>query len=75
MLDFAAHMDKDIVSKYGLEFGGAILAEEKHKPLFVEIENHPTLCKTPGGSGINSIRCANVSQSPAHSEAYAQEEI
>ena len=37
MLDFAAHMEKDVIDRYDLEFGGAILAEEKHKPLFAEI--------------------------------------
>lgn len=61
MLDVAAHLGRDAMDRYELPYGGAVLAEEKHKPLFGEIMKHSTLVTTVGGSAINTIRCANVS--------------
>lgn len=55
MLDVAAHLGKETMDKYGLPYGGAVLAEEKHKPLFQEIMKHPTLQTTAGGSALNTI--------------------
>lgn len=63
MLDVAAHLGKETMSKYDLPYGGAVLAEEKHKPLFQEIMKHPTLQTTAGGSALNTIWCASVSRS------------
>lgn len=60
MLDVAAHLGKEAMDKYDLPYGGAVLAEEKHKPLFTEIMKHPTLVTTAGGSALNTVRCANV---------------
>jgi len=34
MLDVAAHLGKETMDRYNLPYGGAVLAEEKHKPLF-----------------------------------------
>ena len=34
MLDVAAHLGRETMDKYDLPYGGAVLAEEKHKPLF-----------------------------------------
>lgn len=59
MLDMAAHLGKECMDRYDLPYGGAVLAEEKHQPLFQEIQKHQTLHQTPGGSAINTIRNAN----------------
>lgn len=61
MLDMAANLGKGVMEKYDLPYGGAVLAEEKHEPLFTEIMAHPTLQITAGGSALNTVRCATVS--------------
>ncbi len=33
----SAEVPASLAEKYGVEFGNAILAEEKHKPLFSEL--------------------------------------
>ncbi len=43
MLDMAAHLGKEAMDRYDLPYGGAVLAEEKHQPLFDEILKHETL--------------------------------
>lgn len=62
MLDVAAHLGEEAMTRYKLPYGGAILAEEMHKPLFDEIMQHQSLVITPGGSAINTVRCASVSK-------------
>lgn len=35
LLDISAVVDSDFLAKYGLKANDAILAEEKHKPMYV----------------------------------------
>merc|ERR1712113_142587 len=44
--------------KYGLEAGNAILAEDKHQPLFGEMVSQPNVQYIAGGATQNSIRVA-----------------
>merc|ERR1719159_689329 len=54
-----------MVEKYGLKMGDAILAEEKHQPLFEELVKLPSVQYIAGGATQNSIRVAQwMLQSP-----------
>lgn len=53
--------DKSLLDKYDLKSNNAILAEEKHMPLFDEILKNEKIEFTAGGSGLNSLRIAQVS--------------
>jgi adenosine kinase len=46
------------LDKYELKMGNAILAEEKHKPLYGEMEKNFKVEYIAGGSTLNSIRVA-----------------
>ena len=35
LLDISAQVDKEFLEKYGLELDNAILAEDKHQPMYV----------------------------------------
>lgn len=39
LLDISANVGEDILEKYGLEANNAVLAEEKHKPLYDELKD------------------------------------
>lgn len=65
LLDMSATGDADLLEKYGLEANNAILAEEKHMPLYDEISSHPEVSFGAGGATQNSIRVAQwMLQSP-----------
>ena len=60
LLDISVEMNDDsVLKKYGLESGMAILAEEKHMPLYDELWNMPNREAIPGGAALNSARAAN----------------
>lgn len=59
LLDISAECSTEFIEKYGLKHGYAILAEEKHKPLFDELWEAPGVELIAGGSGMNTMRCAN----------------
>ena len=59
LLDISAECTTEFIEKYGLKHGHAILWEEKHKPLFDELWSAPDVELTAGGSGMNTMRCAN----------------
>jgi adenosine kinase len=61
LLDVQAECGEEMLTKYDLKAGNAILAEEKHKPLFEELWKMENLKTIPGGSCLNTIRCSNVS--------------
>lgn len=61
LLDISANGTQEQIEKYGLVYGGAILAEEQHKPLFDELWKTEGMETIAGGSAMNTIRCANVS--------------
>jgi len=59
LLDFSANVTPDMLKKYGLEADNAILAEEKHLPVFQDLEdNFAPVDLVPGGATLNSIRVA-----------------
>ena len=37
LLDISANIGQDVLDKYGVEMNSAILAEERHQPLFKEL--------------------------------------
>jgi adenosine kinase len=45
-----------MLKKYELTNGAAILAEEKHMPIFDEVFNMPGMVKVTGGAALNSAR-------------------
>lgn len=56
LLDLQAKVDKELLDKYGLNENGAILAEEKHIPLFGEISKKEDIEFIPGGATQNALR-------------------
>ena len=60
LLDISVDMDDDsLLKKYELDSGMAILAEEKHMPIYEELWNMPNREAIPGGAALNSARAAN----------------
>ncbi len=39
LLDISAHVDQEFLDKYGISLNNAILAEEKHLPMYPELMN------------------------------------
>ena len=63
LLDISVEVtDNALLEKYGLESGQAILAEEKHMPLFKEVWEAPGRVAVTGGAALNSARCAAFAQ-------------
>jgi len=58
LLDISANADAAMFKKYGLEPGGIILAEEKHMPVYAELEAKPDVKYIAGGATQNTIRVA-----------------
>merc|ERR1712190_589078 len=58
LLDISAEVDQKLLDKYELLAGNAILAEEKHQPLFGEMVALPNVQYIAGGATQNSIRVA-----------------
>jgi len=58
LLDISAEVTQETLDKYGLQMGNAILAEEKHMPLFTELKDNPGVKYVAGGATQNSIRVA-----------------
>jgi len=58
LLDISADVDQKVLEKYGLKAGDAILAEEKHQPLFGEMAKMPNVQFIAGGATQNTIRVA-----------------
>lgn len=52
--------DQNLLDKYGLKNNNAILAEEKHMPLYEELMKNTNIEYTAGGSAQNSLRVAQV---------------
>jgi len=70
LLDISSEVDKALLEKYGLELNNAILAEEKHQPLFAEMAALPKVQYIAGGATQNSIRVAQWMLQTAGSTAY-----
>jgi len=58
LLDISDNVSEDLLKEFGLEANNAILAEEKHLPLYAKISAQPNVIQLPGGATQNSIRCA-----------------
>ncbi|KAM4607756.1 adenosine kinase [Polymixia lowei] len=58
LLDISAVVDKDFLDKYNLKANDQILAEDKHKALFVEIVKKFKVEYHAGGATQNSIKIA-----------------
>ncbi|XP_068710515.1 uncharacterized protein [Montipora capricornis] len=56
LLDISATVDKDFLEKYGLDANNAILAEDKHKPIYKEMVEKFTVEYIPGGATQNTVR-------------------
>lgn len=59
LLDISADVSNELLTKYDLKANNAILAEEKHVPLYAELSALPSVQYIPGGATLNSIRVAN----------------
>ncbi|KAJ4704910.1 Adenosine kinase [Melia azedarach] len=58
LLDISAVVDDDFLNKYGIKLNDAILAEEKHKPMYKEMASKYNVEYIAGGATQNSIRVA-----------------
>ncbi|CAH1451061.1 unnamed protein product [Lactuca virosa] len=58
LLDISAIVDQDFLTKYGLNPNNAILAEDKHLPMYDEICSKYNVEYIAGGSTQNTIRVA-----------------
>lgn len=58
LLDISADVDEAFLEKYGLQPANAILAEDKHLPLYQELKNEYKPQFVAGGATLNSIRIA-----------------
>eukprot|EP00871_Galdieria_phlegrea_P001539 jgi/Galph1/2386/GphlegSOOS_G1043.1 len=70
LLDVSAVVDESLLKKYDLEANSAILAEEKHLPLFQELKATPGVEYVAGGATQNSIRVAQWMLSKKHACGY-----
>eukprot|EP00128_Syssomonas_multiformis_P012371 Colp12_sorted_trinity150504_noHs@19494 len=64
LLDISANVDLAFLEKYGLEANNAILAEDKHKPLFEELVSKYQVSYIAGGATQNSIRVCQWMSAP-----------
>lgn len=58
LLDISAEVSAETLERYGLAADNAILAEEKHMPLYAELAATDKVQYIAGGACQNSIRCA-----------------
>jgi len=58
LLDISVNADEDFLNKYALEPNNAILAEDKHVPMYQQMVDTMTVEYIAGGATQNSIRVA-----------------
>lgn len=58
LLDMSANTTQEQLDRYGMAMGNAILAEEKHLPLYTEIAEAKDVLYVAGGATQNSVRVA-----------------
>ena len=56
LLDISADVPQDLLDRYGVQVNNAILAEEKHLPVYEELVNNFQVNYIAGGATQNSIR-------------------
>merc|ERR1712176_1603774 len=70
LLDISDTVTEETLKKYGLEANNAILAEDKHQPLYAELAKQPNVQYIAGGATQNSIRVAQWMLQEAGATAY-----
>jgi len=70
LLDVSAEVEPELLTEFGLELNNAILAEEKHQPLFAKMQALPNVQYIAGGATQNSIRVAQWMLQTPGSTAY-----
>lgn len=70
LLDIVADVEQDILDKYDVKMGNAILAEEKHLPMYQELVDNYKVQYIAGGATQNSIRVAQWILQQAGATAY-----
>ena len=58
LLDISSDVPTEFLEKYGVTLNNAILAEEKHQPLYAELIANFPVQYIAGGATLNSIRVA-----------------
>lgn len=58
LLDISADVSTEFLEKYGVTLNNAILAEEKHLPIYEDMVTNYPVTYTAGGATLNSIRVA-----------------
>lgn len=72
LLDISSNVEQEFLDKYDVKLDSAILAEEKHQPLFKELVENYKPTYIAGGATQNSIRvgkllcCHNNAVSPIY---------
>lgn len=70
LLDIQAEVDMALVEKYGMQMDNCILAEDRHQPLFAEMQRLPNVRYISGGATQNSIRVAQWMLQKPNATAY-----
>eukprot|EP00526_Cylindrotheca_closterium_P014018 CAMPEP_0113644974 /NCGR_PEP_ID=MMETSP0017_2-20120614/23682_1 /TAXON_ID=2856 /ORGANISM="Cylindrotheca closterium" /LENGTH=342 /DNA_ID=CAMNT_0000556637 /DNA_START=1 /DNA_END=1029 /DNA_ORIENTATION=+ /assembly_acc=CAM_ASM_000147 len=70
LLDISANVEQDLLDKYDVKLDSAILAEEKHQPLFKELVEKYKPTYIAGGATQNSIRVAQWMMKKAGQTAF-----
>jgi len=70
LLDISASTGSDLLQKYDLKAGNAILAEAKHLPLYEELIKNYQVDYIAGGAGQNSIRATQWMLQVPHATGY-----
>ena len=60
LLDISANVEQEFLDKYDVKLDSAILAEEKHQPLFKELVESYKPTYIAGGATQNSIRVGKL---------------
>ena len=70
LLDISANIGQDLLDKYDVKLDSAILAEEKHQPLFKELVENYKPQYIAGGATQNTIRVAQWMMQKAGQTAF-----
>lgn len=71
LLDISAHVPQSVFDKYGVKVNTAIIAEEKHLPVYSELVDHYDVTYIAGGAAQNTMRVAQwMIQNPPRACTY-----
>lgn len=71
LLDISSPVGDDWLKKYDLQPANAILADDKHQPIYEELGKLETVEYIPGGATLNSMRVAAWMLKGANKTAYS----